>query len=404
MTVAFRPIVPEEFTAFAYACSTGFGESTAWFERSKEFAEWELDRALAGFEGDTIVATSRNYSFELTLPGSGIVRAAGLSAVAVLPTHRRRGLLREMIAALFDEAVARGEAVSMLTASEASIYERFGYGISMRAANARMDVRDVEFARPRPSGRLRLVDADEARKLEPEVFDRVRRSRPGAISRPEAWWCEQYEAELGTRFDVLYESPRGEVDGYVTYGIKESWGHMGGQHRLTVQDFIAVDSIATHALWQYLCDVDLVGAVADRQLPLDSSLPWLLASARAVRIESVHDYVWTRLLDVPASLGARTYAVPGRLVLEVSDPVRPGGAADGTFALDGGPDGATVERSDTPPDLACDVAAASAAWLGGVRWSELAAADLVEERTTGALARADAMFASTPLPYPFTWF
>jgi hypothetical protein len=50
------------------------------------------------------------------------------------------------------------------------------------------------------------------------------------------------------------------------------------------------------------------------------------------------------------------------------------------------------------------VAAASTAWLGGVRWTELAAAGLVQERTPGALATADAMFASTPLPHGYTWF
>jgi len=139
-------------------------------------------------------------------------------------------------------------------------------------------------------------------------------------------------------------------------------------------------------------------------VPIDTPLPWLLTSLRAIGVNSIHDYLWTRLLDVPATLGARTYAVPGRLVLSIDDPVRRGEAADGTFALDGGPDGAAVTRVDTAPDLVCNLAAASTAWLGGVRWSELAAAGLVEERSAGALATADAMFASTPLPHGFTWF
>jgi predicted acetyltransferase len=118
----------------------------------------------------------------------------------------------------------------------------------------------------------------------------------------------------------------------------------------------------------------------------------------------VHDYVWHRLLDVVATLGERTYPVADRIVLEINDHVRPGGAADGTFAVEGAPDGAEVTRTKDSPDLACGIAAVSAAWLGGVRWSELAAAALVEERTEGALTRADLMFSSSPLPYPFTWF
>jgi len=404
VSITLRPITPDEMPAFARACAIGFGESGAWYERGKEFAETSLDRTLAGFDGDTIVATSRNYPFELTLPGGAIIRAAGLSAVTVTPTHTRRGILRELIASLFDEAVAHGEVVSMLTASEGSIYERFGYGITTSAARIRLDVNDVGFSRPAPDGRFRMIEPDEARKVQPEVFDRVRRTYPGALSRQAEWWCEQYEPHIGTRFDVLYESPQGSIDGYVAYGVKEHWNHMGGAHRLTAQDFVAATPEATHALWRFLCDVDLVGTVFCPQLPLDSPLRWLLASARALRVESVHDYVWHRLLDVPATLGARTYPVAGHIVLEINDHVRPGAAADGTFAVEGAPDGAEVTRSKDAPDLACGIAAASAAWLGGVRWSELARAGLVEERTDGALARADAMFASNPLPYPFTWF
>ncbi len=113
--------------------------------------------------------------------------------------------------------------------------------------------------------------------------------------------------------------------------------------------------------------------------------------------------VWTRLLDVPAALAARTYAAEGRLGLAVHDEFRPHQAADGTVTLEGGPDGATVKPGGDA-DLACGVSALSAAWLGGVRWTTLARAGLVEERRAGALAHADALFASDPLPYPFTWF
>jgi predicted acetyltransferase len=397
-------VTEDELPAYARALSIGFGESGAWFERGKEYASTSLDRTLVGFDGDTVVTTSRNYPFELTVPGGAILKAAGLSAVTVSPTHTRQGLLRAMLSELFDEAVAHGESLSMLTASEGNIYERFGYGITTRSLRVSLAVREAEFARPAPGGRFRLLESDDARKVEADVYDRMRRSYPGALSRQAEWWCEQYEPDIGTRFDVVYESPEGSVDGYVMYGVKEHWDHMGGDHRLTAQDFVAVTPEAEHALWRYLCDVDLVGTVFCPQLTMDSPLPWLLASARAMRVSSVHDYVWHRLLDVPATLGARTYSIADRVVLQIDDPVRRGGAADGTFAVDGGPDGADVATTKDAPDLSCGIAAASAAWLGGVRWSDLARAGLIEEHTDGALARADAMFVSSPLPYPFTWF
>ena len=149
--------------------------------------------------------------------------------------------------------------------------------------------------------------------------------------------------------------------------------------------------------------MDLVRIITDPGAPVDLPLPWLLTSNRAVRVKGVIDAVWTRLLDLPAALSNRRYATEGRLTLAVDDELRPGGDAHGAFTLDAGPDGAAVRRGGEP-DLVCGVSAVSAAWLGGVRWSTLAAAGLVEERTAGAVHRADVLFAAQPLPFPFTWF
>jgi predicted acetyltransferase len=404
MSVNFRPITAEELPAFARASSIGFGEAPTWFDRERRFAEWKLDRTITGFEGDVIVATSRNFPFDLTLPGGATVPFAGVSAVTVLPTHRRRGLLREMMTRLLDEAVEHEEPLATLTASEATIYGRFGFGVSHRALGIRMDQRDMEFVGLRPEGRVRLIDEAEADKVLPGVFERLRLVHPGAVSRPDEWWCHYYDPAWGTRFDAVYESPTGSVDGYVTYSIRDKWAASGAEHVLTVREIIGCTPDAQHALWRFIAEIDLVRTITGRGFEVDTPLPWLLTSIRAMRIEAVYDGLWSRLLDVPATLGARTYAAPGRVVLEVDDPMRRGGAADGVFAVEGGPDGAEVTRTNDAPDLSCTIDTASAAWLGGVRWSHLAAAGRVKEHTDGTLATADAMFASTPLPTAFTWF
>jgi predicted acetyltransferase len=402
--VTVRAISAGELDAFVRADAAGFGESAEEFAKLQ--ARWnaeELDRTRAAFDDDEIVGTSRNYSLELTVPGGALLAAAGVSAVAVLPTHRRRGILRAMMAALLDDSVSRGEPLAMLTASEGTIYSRFGFGVTTRAANLELEIASVEFARPRPPGRLRLVTPDELRKQAPELFDRVRATAPGAVSRPESWWTDvQYHSDLGTRFDVLYEAPSGSLDGFVTYGIKERWDPRPA-HVVNVRDFVAANPTATHALWRFLCEIDLVGSVRCDHVPVDTPLTWLLTSPRAARIRRIDDYVWTRLLDVPAALGARTYALADRIVVEVHDRSRPGSAAEGVFTIDGGPDGASVAPGGTP-DVVVDVSTLSTTWLGGVPWSTLAAAGWVEERTAGAVARADAMFASTPLPFPYTGF
>jgi predicted acetyltransferase len=244
------------------------------------------------------------------------------------------------------------------------------------------------------------VELEEARDLEPGVFDRARRGQPGAVSRFDAWWPdEQFQPAFGSRFDVVYESPDGSVDGYLTYGMRAEGTIHGPAYRLTTRELVAVDAVAEYALFRYACEVDLVRTVVVLNAPLDFAGPWTLATPRAAEQTSVRDFLWTRLLDVPTALAARTYAVPqgdaACLVLDVRDAFRPGGRAEGRFALEGGP---------TEPDLVLEVAALSAAWLGGVTFSTLGRANRVVEVRAGALARADTMFASNPLPAALTWF
>ena len=62
----------------------GFGESPN-VEQHPRWYGLDPERVIAGFDGDDIVATCRNYSLELTVPGGAILPAAGVSAVTVPP-------------------------------------------------------------------------------------------------------------------------------------------------------------------------------------------------------------------------------------------------------------------------------------------------------------------------------
>ena len=89
-------------------------------------------RALPGGRTTTtaVVATAGAFPFRLTVPGGAQVGVAAVTVVTVQPTHRRQGLLRQMMDEQLDDVARRGEPLAALTASEASIYERFGYGIA----------------------------------------------------------------------------------------------------------------------------------------------------------------------------------------------------------------------------------------------------------------------------------
>jgi GNAT superfamily N-acetyltransferase len=116
---AATDVVGEMLAKFARPLAHGFvadDDATG----ARVYAAWESGRAVGGLGA---------IPFQLTVPG-GRVPAAGVTIAGVLPTHRRRGLLRSMMRALLDAGHARGEPVAYLWATEGTIYGRFDFGLA----------------------------------------------------------------------------------------------------------------------------------------------------------------------------------------------------------------------------------------------------------------------------------
>jgi predicted acetyltransferase len=366
-----------------------------WLEANRP----DLDRTWGAFDGATAVGTLRTLPFRLTVPGGATVPADGVTMVTVAPTHRRRGLLTGMMAAGLRAAADRGDAASILIASEWPIYGRYGFGAATEAAEWTVDRRQAQC--PPPTGRLELVTAAELRELAPAAYDRARLLRAGGLDRPEPRW----DRDFGLRYRdggtpdwsgraVVHRDDTGAVDGYLRWHADWKVPFEGAD--LTVDELVAATPQAHADLWRFALAVDLVVTVTARRRPVDDVLPWLLRDPRAARQTKRYDTVWLRPLDVPAALTARDYPTAGRVVLEVVDPA---GYAAGRFALDAGPDGAAVTRTTAAADLTLPVTALGSAYLGGYRLATLAAAGLVDEHRVGAVTRADRLLATDRPPY-----
>jgi predicted acetyltransferase len=409
MDIQIRPMTPEHGDQFTTVIGTAFGESFTEDEVADHDRSFEYDRSIGAFDGDRLVGTGGAYSMDLTLPGLTTIPIGGLTAISVLPTHRRRGILRSMIEYHFEETAARGELVSALGASESVIYGRFGYGLATTYADYEIDPRRGQFLRP-PAlrGGLRLLEPEETAKIVPPLYDRYRRAQPGELTRPQVWWDiyardpEWMRQGASRHYDVVYESESGRVDGWISYRVENRWPDGLAANVIKVRMLVGLTTEAEAALWRYLLDLDLAGTIQLHGRPVDDPVRWRLADPRRLRTTHVGDHLWLRLLDLPGALAARRYAVTDALVLEVSDPVRP--RNQGRFRLEGGPDGAECQPTRAEPDLALDVADLGAAYLGGASLVSLARADRVAERTPGALLRADRMFAASPPPLCTTHF
>src|SRR4051794_29540574 len=136
-----------------------------------------------------MVATTGIFTRELTVPG-GLVRMPGVTLVGVLPTHRRRGVLTQLMRRQIDDIHAAGEPIAALWASENAIYGRFGYGVAARHASMTLRTTGARLApgAPAPTGRVVLVEPADAVDRVAPLYDRLRRERPGHLDRTPVWW------------------------------------------------------------------------------------------------------------------------------------------------------------------------------------------------------------------------
>lgn len=358
-------------------------------------------RSQAAFVDGRLVGGSALLSLELTVPGPHTVRMGAVTSTGVVATHRRRGLLREMMRAMFDDARAHGEFLLGLSASEGGIYGRFGFSPATQRMRWELDRADAAFIALEPSrGSLELVDGATASAVWPRIHDTVRRRRVGEVGAQPDHWAQLSDASTGTdgplRY-LLHRDESGRPDGIANYRIP--WGPGPDDvGTVAVEALEALDPDAYAALWGLLVDLDLTRRVVAAPRPVDEPLRWLLRNPRALRVTRCTDNLWLRLLDVAAALRARTFPVEAELVFEVrEDAMCP--ANIGTWRLTADPAGARCDRTTDDPDISLDVQSVASLYLGGVSPAVLNAAGRIVEHRDGAVARTARLFATDPLPY-----
>src|SRR6266852_121050 len=354
------------------------------------------DRWFAAYDAERPVGTTTSHPFLLTVPG-GELAAGGVTWVGVLPSHRRRGILRDLMKRQLEDLRDRGEPLAILYASEPLIYGRFGYGVaapsvSMDGETARFSYRDD----PGPTGAVRIVDTAEALQLLPQVYDSVRRDVPGFVSRGSDVWeltrladPEHWRRGAGPKFFAVIEID-GAAAGYAIYRIKSDWQDGYSQSEVRLVEAIATSPAATRELYRFIYGIDLVVRIQGRYDP-GSPLFLMVTDPRGLHLK-VSEGLWLRFVDLEAALAGRTYAGHDSIVIEVEDSFCPWNA--GRWRV-----GETVERTDGEADLELDTADLASVYLGAFDFNELGAAERVRELKPGALQRATDLFRTPRPPY-----
>ena len=404
----------ESFVPWFQAMNRGFLSAAPENEVVEDRASAFADRRIVGLWDDssadatTPVATSSAWATVLTVPGLRAIPAWAISTVTVAPTHRRRGIARNIIEAELRTAAKLQFPLAILTATEATIYERFGFAPSTQRADWTIKTRSTSWAGPVPDGRVQLVTREQGLAAH-DVYDRARLQNPGEIALEGHLWDRIFgvpgrgkPAELRV---VRYDDADTIPQGVGVYSLTDEPGHYA---TLTVEYLATATDDAYAALWRYFLEHDLVAQVVAPLRAPDEPVRWQLSDSRAASEDAVHDHLWIRILDVVRTLEARHYSAQGAFVLDLDDPL---GFSHGRYRLTIDESGSGTVRSLEPAELspadhhlALSVAMLGAIYLGGTAVSTLVRAGRITEVTTVAAAAADSAFRSTTTPWLSTWF
>lgn len=325
----------------------------------------------------------------------------GTTVVAVQPTHRRRGILRELMKNHLDEVASRGEPLAGLWASESTIYGRFGYGPATYRYRTKLDAPRLQWSGDAGTAGVRLVDSDDAQPIVRELWDEVRATRPGMITRSDGWWEQRIFADIEswrggkTAYRYAVYQDGGTPTGYAMYRQKSSWENFVANGEVEIVELLTASDQAHEALWRFLTNIDLFPRVEYWTLAVDDPLAGIVGDPR--RMERVlSDALWVRLMDVSAALETRTYETDGSVTISVTDRSRPDNSGTYRLYVVGGV--ATCERIDDVGEVSCEIDVLGHLYLGGGNALVMAAAGRLTG-DPGAVERLHRVFRTDIAPW-----
>lgn len=366
---------------------------------------FEPARSLIVRAGGRVVGTLGANTRQIAVPGAVVPAAHGCRG-AVSATVRRQGILTRLMRRHFEDARALGEPITLCWASEARIYGRFGYGLSVRRLGLNVNAREVTVPKGEEPGRIVEGTVADLRDSLVKVYDQVYADRPGWSERTEQHWDFRLADTMMSRQGasalrvVVHEGDDG-IDGYALWRVRGNWTANGPIGDVVVVEQVSTTPEAYRALWRFLLSVDLTRSASTWAVGVDEPLFHWVGEPRQLDAH-LCDALWIRVVDVPKALAARRYAAPIDVVIEVTDDFMPENS--GTWRLTGSPGAATCTPTSEPPELWLDVRALGAVYMGGTSLTALVDVGLVKEVRHGALAEAATAFRWHKSPYAFELF
>lgn len=359
----FEPPVSEEgFQHWHHLVST---------DRTRLRAVYDHDRPYG--LADLPVATFASWDGTINT-GRELAPTNNLTDVTVQASHRRRGLMNAMMTQDLEEARERGDVFSALTATDARLYSRFGFGVSATARKLEFNTGPGFEPATTSTGTVVFADPDQATAVRREIFDEFHAHQFWSIERPATYWTQGFDwSEMKHKPEraAIHLDEDGKADGVVQFRVEED--------HLWIRDLLGLNIQAELELLRLLGLVEGVNKVVwPRCHNPRHPLTWALVDHRVVKTVAEYDTVWVRILDVVRALEARGFDNDGSATITVEDPLDD---VSGTYRIEVVDGVASVERSTSGEGPLIPLTSLAALYSGLAHPFELQAAGAIQGGT-----------------------
>lgn len=380
-----------------YVYGGAFGDGPESLVAKVTRPEW----TLCAFDDGKLATTFSTIPF--TMRANGIAMPlAGVSTVGTQPEYRRQGLVRRIHTRALEQMRDAGQPVAALWASQAAIYQRYGYAMATVLRRYAVDTVDIRFHDGAGGGdRVERIGLDAGYDTIKAVYIEFIADRTGYLHRAKDLWLSNVldaeDEKEGPVWVAVCHDADGRATGYVVYTLRaDKVDHPARAQELQVRELVWLDQDAYRSLWGFIASHDLVGRVSWTSAPADDPAFEFFLEPRMLHARD-HEGAWYRIVDVPKALAGRGYDVAAEISVGIEyDPLTPWNA--GVWHLETSTEGAHAHATGETPDIRLGVKAMASLFTGFRSATELANWGLLAGNRD-AVVRADAVFRTRYAPH-----
>jgi predicted acetyltransferase len=235
-------------------------------------------------------------------------KMGGLAGVATYPEFRRKGYVRELIKFTLEYMNENGFSISMLHPFSVPFYRKYGWELFSNKLIVSLKKSDLIPFQSVPGYMKRYTKETHPDSLE-TVYNQYTKLFNGMLLRTREWWLKSVYGDL---FSAVYYSETGIPRGYIIYQVKD--------HKLTVEEFVALDSEARTGLWNYICQHDSMADQVEMTVHEGEPLFFMLKEPR-IKAE-IKPYFMARIVNAEQFLNQYDFKKgkdSTEIILHISD-------------------------------------------------------------------------------------